>query len=374
MSDDSKAFTPPASFSARPLPAKVPQLDLAALSLAGGCVPWEYSGASRYHALACAGDEGVAIHDCRRVQDCNEAFARLFGHASCDRLSGQLVSDLLDARACRTLRARGRLPGDQPFEGTGIRQDGSTFAVEILTKPVNYLGRPLAALVVRDVSRRKRREQALRAEALRQKRLAQRNQLVARELSHRMLNSLSAVQALLRLQAGRVADPAARDTVSTIAERVRAMAFVQNRLFEAERAGRPRLQAAEYLRGLSEDLQRGFFGSGHTVATEAPRDLQLTAERASALGMIVTELVINAAKHAFPGGRGGRVEVRVERLRDRLSLSVADDGVGLPPDIDESSRSRSGMRIVRGLAAQLEGTLEIERLQPGTRFLVTFPG
>lgn len=327
----------------------------------------------RARALAGASEEGILVHDGHLVHDCTESFARMFGHASCGAVIGRSVTDFVAPEALQAVRQRVRMRHEAPYESLGRRADGSSFPVEFIAKEIEYLGRRMRAVVVRDLSQRKSSERALRAEAVRSKREAQRSDLMAREMSHRMLNSLSAVQALLALQSRQVSDPVARETVAGIAERVRAMAFVQQRLFEAARVDRRRVDASAYLGELAGDLRRAFFGEAQTLEVESEGGIRLPTECASAIGMIVTELVINAAKHAFPGGGPGRVCLRLERLDDGCRLTLADDGVGLPAEPGPAGRSGSGMRIVRGLTEQLRGTLQVERGEPGTRFRITFP-
>ena len=102
-------------------------------------------------------------------------------------------------------------------------------------------------------------------------------------------------------------------------------------------------------------------------------DVQLGVDDAVPCGLILNELISNALKYAFPDGREGlvRVEWTGKDSQGRMSLSVADDGVGLPPDIAFWSTQTLGLRLVRSLVKQLDGDVEIDRSQ-GTRITVTF--
>jgi two-component sensor histidine kinase len=85
------------------------------------------------------------------------------------------------------------------------------------------------------------------------------------------------------------------------------------------------------------------------------------AERATALVLVLTELVQNALEHAFPQGRSGRVDLTAVRRRGELVVRVIDDGVGLPADFDAESAEWLGMQIVRTLvSAELNGTVAFE--------------
>ena len=87
----------------------------------------------------------------------------------------------------------------------------------------------------------------------------------------------------------------------------------------------------------------------------------------------MNELITNAAKYAYPNGAGGKIWVKVARIGDKVSISVRDEGVGLPPGFDRDKPKGLGMRIITAFVKQLDGTLEIHARQPGTEFVVTIP-
>ena len=100
--------------------------------------------------------------------------------------------------------------------------------------------------------------------------------------------------------------------------------------------------------------------------------MRLTVDLAIPCGLIVNELVTNSLKHAFPGARSGRLEVRMEEpSKGRLVLEVADDGVGIPGEIDLRNTRSLGLDLVFTFAEQIEAEVEVER-QGGTRFVFSF--
>ena len=89
---------------------------------------------------------------------------------------------------------------------------------------------------------------------------------------------------------------------------------------------------------------------------------------------MVNELITNAAKYAYQGQSGGKIWVTVDRMGDDdVSVSVRDEGAGLPPGFDHSKSKGLGMRIITAFVTQLDGTLEIHARHPGTEFVVTIP-
>jgi two-component sensor histidine kinase len=98
-------------------------------------------------------------------------------------------------------------------------------------------------------------------------------------------------------------------------------------------------------------------------------------ERAIPAGLIVNELVTNALKHAFPGNRQGEIRIDFNGGEDgRITLRVADNGVGLPPDLEITKTGTLGLQLVTMLARQLRGVLSVDGEHGGTVFAITFPG
>ncbi len=110
------------------------------------------------------------------------------------------------------------------------------------------------------------------------------------------------------------------------------------------------------------------YGAGVRTEIEID-DVEFDIDRAIPLGLIINELVTNSVKYAFPDG-AGTVRVKVRSLDGEVAVSVADDGVGLPGDIDPESTDTLGLTLIRILTEQLDGTLTINR-DNGTEFRIT---
>ncbi|WP_210528227.1 sensor histidine kinase [Rubellimicrobium arenae] len=221
---------------------------------------------------------------------------------------------------------------------------------------------------------RDRVEAELRSMARETERLAQRNELLAREMSHRVMNSFQLMESTFSLQSRRISDPVAQAAVRDAEERLRAMALVHRQLFRLTRDEVQSLDAGAYLRGLARELEAAFLaGNQFDLEVEAGEGILLAPARGIALGLLVTELVINAVKHAFRGRDRGSIRIVLSMVGEgSLRLVVADDGTGLPPAETRSGSGGVGMKLLDGFVRQLEGTLAIEG-PPGTRFVVTFP-
>ena len=185
------------------------------------------------------------------------------------------------------------------------------------------------------------------------------------EVNHRVANSLQLVSAMVRLQAGALSDPAARAALEDTQRRISAIAQVHRRLYTGGDV--EHVDMREYLGALVDEL-------GQTWSTaEQPRALRLVADpiqlptdRAVSLGVIVTELVSNACKYAYPSGSG---EVRVALHRDGddvFLLAVEDDGVGMSGGISPGGTG-VGTKLIRAMAQSLQTTVEYDVAHRGTR-------
>jgi two-component sensor histidine kinase len=185
------------------------------------------------------------------------------------------------------------------------------------------------------------------------------------EVNHRVANSLQLVSAMVRLQATALTDPSAREALEDTQRRIQAIAQVHRRLYTSNDVESVDMQ--EYLGALVDEL-------AETWSTEAlPRALSLAAEpirlptdRAVSLGVIVTELVTNACKYAYPTG-GGEVRVVLRRIDDDVFLlAVEDDGCGIPEDAVPRGTGL-GTKLIRAMAQSLHSIVEYDPAHAGVR-------
>jgi two-component sensor histidine kinase len=193
----------------------------------------------------------------------------------------------------------------------------------------------------------------------------QENRLLLAEINHRFKNSLATMSALLRRQ-GAEFEGLARPAFNAAADRLVVLSRVHDRL-QLDKDG-PAVEGRDFLRQLCEDLQVSLIGLRPVVLRVASCDCSLKPGRAVAVGLLVNELVTNAVKHAFPDDRAGTIQIGLDRGRDHFTLSVADDGIGMPL----AGPGRSGTLLVRALVQQLDGALDREG-PPGLRIRVRFP-
>jgi two-component sensor histidine kinase len=187
--------------------------------------------------------------------------------------------------------------------------------------------------------------------------------VLLQELQHRVANSLQIIASVLLQSARRVQSDETRSHLYDAHQRVMSVAAVQRQL-AASRLGEVELRA--YLTDLCRSIGASMIRDPSQISLKASVDDSVTSADVSvSLGLIVTELVINALKHAFPGGRGGEIVVDYQAQPPGWRLSVGDTGVGFPTD-PESAKAGLGTSIVEALARQLGAGVQIVDTSPGT--------
>jgi two-component sensor histidine kinase len=196
-----------------------------------------------------------------------------------------------------------------------------------------------------------------------------RHQLLLREVNHRVKNSLQVVSSMLQLQANAVGDQDLSERLNEAASRVSAVGRAYERL--AYTADYENIDLIEYLRQIIHDLEATV--APCEIQFDAPEAIRFAADRAILVGLIINELVSNAAKYAYPDRAGGSIWVRVQTENDAIAISVRDEGVGLPPGFDPAASKRLGTRLVNALSKQLGGDLTRPVAPMGTNFTLHIP-
>lgn len=196
-------------------------------------------------------------------------------------------------------------------------------------------------------------------------------EILLKEIHHRVKNNLQIIASLLYLQTQKINAPQFAELLHESQNRINSMAFVHEMLYQSD--DYTRVDFGLYLRSLSTSLMASYGIDQHQIALgiSAP-DVTMSVNLAIPCGLIVNEVVSNALKHAFPGGRCGNIRIVIAQLPDkRYQLELSDDGVGMAAPTGGPTTTL-GLRLIDRLVKQLGGTLEIQG-GAGTSYRIIFP-
>lgn len=260
------------------------------------------------------------------------------------------------------------------LEYVNLRKDGSMVVLETSGLPLLDAAGHLMGYrgVGRDITARKLAEKQIK-NSLREK------EVLLREIYHRVKNNLQVISSLLSLQARTIADKKAAANFLESQGRIDSMALIHEKLYGSEDLAR--ISFIDYVPELARNLFISYGADAGRIKLKITvTEVSLGIDTAIPLGLIINELVSNCLKHAFPAdapcGRPGEpeCEIRVD-LRPsgdgRYLLTVSDNGVGAPKEIDFHNSKTLGMKLVNTLVEQLDGTIDLES-GIGTQVKITF--
>lgn len=192
-----------------------------------------------------------------------------------------------------------------------------------------------------------------------------RAEILLAEVNHRVANSLALVAALVRMQASAVSDPVSKNALNETQARISAISGLHRRLYTSDDVRSVSLDS--YLKTLIDELETTMRTAGHPARVRTDlAPISVPTDKAISLGMIVTELVTNAYKYAYPPDETGDVRVMMRKAEDRAVLIVEDDGIGWD-GTGAPQGTGLGTRIVSAMAVQLGTTIAYGDGKSGTR-------
>jgi two-component sensor histidine kinase len=193
--------------------------------------------------------------------------------------------------------------------------------------------------------------------------LVQEKAVLLQELQHRVANSLQIIASVLMQSARKVQSDETRTHLVDAHQRVMSVAALQQQLATSAESD---VALCPYFTALCNSIGASMILDHNQLSLNVSvDDSTSTADVSVSLGLIVTELVINALKHAFPGDRKGKIKVDYRAHGPNWTLSVIDDGIGMPPDA-ANAKPGLGTSIVQALTKQLQAVIEVADAKPGT--------
>ncbi|AXV38808.1 sensor histidine kinase [Methanobacterium sp. BAmetb5] len=259
----------------------------------------------------------------------------------------------------------------KPFQYQLIDHKGNYNWVESQLVPIKKDGEINSILVIaKDITERKRAMDGL-------ERMVDEKNILIKEIHHRVKNNMQIISSLLNLQSQHLKadEQFATSILKESQNRVKSMAMIHENLYQSKDF--THIKFEDYITRLVYELFYSYNGDADRIKLVVDvDDVNLNMETAVPCGLIVSELFTNSVKYAFPEGQEGeiRVSLKQEPVKDdarKFTLTVSDDGVGFPSDLDYRNTETLGLELVNSLTRQIDGNISLDLTQ-GTKFTVKF--
>ncbi len=218
--------------------------------------------------------------------------------------------------------------------------------------------------VAEDITERKKAEEKIKA-SLKEK------QVLLDEVNHRVKNNMAVINSLLKLQSNSIEDNQIKDVLKESQNRIYAMSAIHETLHGSENLSEIDLKS--YLSKIISSIFQTYSISPDKVTLNTDIEkIPISMNQASPLGLIINELISNSLKYAFPDDLKGEINLSIKKLDKELELVIADNGIGVPDELDWKNSNTLGLKLVRTLVEnQLDGSIDMES-KNGTKFSIKF--
>jgi len=243
-------------------------------------------------------------------------------------------------------------------------------AVDYITKPVSpslVRARVKTHLELRESCRKLEQLVSRVEQALKEK------EILLKEVQHRSKNNLQIISSVINLQSKKIPDGPCKDSFGETGNMIQSMALLHNKLLQS--GNLTQVDSKDYISSLVKELIVSYQPLREKVSVHIDADeVAISVDAWLYLGLILNELLTNALKHAFPGSREGRVDIVLRsRVPDGAELTVRDNGIGFPEDLDWRQARSLGLKLVKAfLRSPLKGEMEIRR-DRGTEIKINLP-
>ena len=320
---------------------------------------------------------GLCIVQGNRFKYVNTAIVKMFGYSKIELINKMGPIDLIAPEYKVEVMERMSLQEerlyrrtDQPHHVQCLRKNGEVFDVEVDGSYIPWKGVPASVGTMIDISEHVRAQKKILVKEKHLQGLLQEKDLLLREVYHRTKNNMLVIISMLALQMEEIEDKAAKKIFEEMEHRIRAMALVHENLYQSESL--IEINLGEYLAKLARTQVEHMTFSNQIEVRADYCQVTVPFDKAVPLGLVVSELITNSVKHAFPAGKKGIIHIQLAVKKGVYYLVVEDNGTGLPTEIDVENATSFGLQITSSMVVkQLGGTLAVDRSR-GTAFHITF--
>jgi len=319
---------------------------------------------------------GVYIIEDRIFTYVNSSFADLFKSTKKEMIGSQPL-DLISDEDCPLVadNMQKRLLGTDvpPYTIKCVRKDSSSFYGEVWGQVATWQDKLVMVGTITDVSGLKLNKERLRVKDQQLQKSLNEKEVLLKEIYHRTKNNMLVIISMLDLQIQDIEDEHGKTIFLETESRIRAMALVHEKLYQSQNLSE--LDMGSYLREVAESLITSMALDDRIKLLSNFEPVAINIDSAVPLGLIINEIVTNSIKYAFPGNQPGSINLYIEKGKeDEILLTIGDDGIGLPEDIDIQSSTSFGIRIIITslIEMQLRGSVTVTR-DKGTQYQISFP-
>lgn len=327
---------------------------------------------AKFQSLLESAPDGIVVVDTNGlIVIVNTEVERLFNYTKIE-LIGQsvdvLVPDRFKNSHVKDRKGYMANPHTRPMGAgrllSGRKKNGVEFPVEISLSPLETEQGMLVTAIVRDITERRQFEETIKA-SLYEK------EVLLKEIHHRVKNNLQITSSLLRLQSDYIKDEHVKSLFAEGQNRILSMALIHEKLYQSSDLSKIKL--LDYIDGLSQLLFRSYGVNADKIKLHIAGDpVFLTVDAAIPCGLMINELISNCLKHAFLGRNEGEIQINVkEDVNKVVSLTIIDNGIGLPAGFNFEKNTSLGLQLVKSLVKQLNGEIEIKTVG-GVEFKISF--
>ena len=310
------------------------------------------------------------------AEDGNAALSFLMSHLPEIVLLDVVMPGMDGFSVCETLRT---FPGGSHLpvlmitghdDIASINRSYQVGATDFISKPINWLilqQRVQYMLRANEVLDALQQSESSLSLSLKEK------EALLKEVHHRVKNNIQIISSLLNLQANYINDDMASEIINDSRNRVQSMALIHDKLYRSKDL--TNIDFAPYVRDLVSYLLHSYTLSEGLISININIDeIYLGVDTAIPLGLIINELLTNAFRHAFPEGRKGEITISSQKSGEhKLSLTIADNGVGFPNNLKFPDPQSLGLQLVDTLIEQLKGAVKVKSDSHGTKYEIDLP-
>lgn len=356
----------------------------------------------KFKAISNQTTEGITVADMDgNYVFVNPAFCKMSGYTEEELLTMTVFNMKAPDQDHSSFKNSKEKMEGAPMRVTLMRKDGVEYITEIIGDVIHVDNQELVLGTIRDITERVKAENEIlklneNLECIVKERTEELNKTVAslsdevkqrtiaeeetkdslnvkevllQEVTHRVKNSLQIISSLINLQKSSVTDDTSIELLNQVSHRIQAMALIHEILYKSNEFERVDFQ--EYIDSLIFYAKETFKSPNIEFVADM-EESTLSLDSATNCGMIIMELITNSIKYGIPNNSKGKITIGLSTNNDYFILTVADNGVGFPDDIDFKTTKTLGMQLVVSLTEQLDGEIELTN-EGGSSFKIVFP-